>query len=276
MDKKITVILHMLRDLTSEETKHLFFLQKIGHINMLQHASKVKGYEEYSEAEGIIIYISDDYDFLKRAKNIEMTVIACIDEQLREREKKENKCILIRNAVESLTALDRDYLEAVYCRRKGIPRLIIMTDRLIIRELCCSDRDALMEIYDSNEKSRFFEAFYDNKKEAEVFLKNYIETVYDFYGYGIWGICLNRETSEGRCGKDFWNNAGGNKYFGMCNKERIIGIIGFTPRKDALELGYALTKEYQGKGYISEARRAVTEYARDKLDERNILEITNH
>lgn len=271
MDKKIIIILHMLREPTPEETEHLLFLQKIVHINMLRYDPEGEDCEETD----IKIYISDDYDFLNKAKNSEITVIACIDEQLREREKKEDRCIFIRNAVESLTVLDRDYLETVYCRRKGIPRVITMTDRLIIRELCCSDRDALMEIYDSNEKSSFFQAFYNNKEEAEVFLKNYIETVYDFYGYGIWGICLREETFGGGCRKDIWNNAGRNKYFGVCNEEKIIGIIGFTPRKDALELGYALAKAYQGNSYISEARRAVMKYVRDKLDGCNILEITN-
>ncbi len=249
--KKIKVILHMLRELTPEETEHLLFLQKIDHINMLQHASEGKGYEENNEKEGIKIYISDDYDFLKRAKNLEITVIACIDEQLREREKKEDRCIFIRNAIESLTALDRDYLETVYCRRKGIPRLITMTNRLIIRELCCFDRDALMEIYDSNVKTPFFQAFYDNREEAAAYLANYIKNVYDFYGYGIWGICLRRD------------------------EEKIIGIIGFTPRKDALELGYALAKAYQGKKYMVEAREAVIKYTREILGIHKIIEITN-
>ncbi|MDE6688223.1 MAG: GNAT family N-acetyltransferase, partial [Lachnospiraceae bacterium] len=54
----------------------------------------------------------------------------------------------------------------------------------------------------------------------------------------------------------------------------LIGIIGLTPRDDALELGYALAKAYQGRKYIVEAREAVIRYAKEVLGYQEIIEIT--
>ncbi len=199
---------------------------------------------KYAIDQKYIVYLSDNPQRIRQAKTQGYPVIVYLREN--------TPLDASAYAVTSLLAIDEEYLTWVYCHSKGIPQVITTTDRLIIREMVMSDLDALLEIYETNEKTVFFQAFYDNKEEAAVYLADYIKNVYDFYGYGIWGICLRRD------------------------EEKIIGIIGFTPRKDALEMGYALAKAYQGKGYIIEARRAVMEYAEDKLDECNILEITNH
>ena len=54
-------------------------------------------------------------------------------------------------------------------------------------------------------------------------------------------------------------------------EEPIIGIMGFTPREDALELGYALQKQYQGRGFVTEAKKALMEYAENVLNCHNII-----
>lgn len=254
------------RELTREEKEHLLYLQgqerftikNMTKVSLGEELSRHTEQDDCNKTEhSIVICISDDNDILNMAGSRGVPVVACLDDSYKEPEQAESQFIS-RYAVDSLCALDREYLETVYFRTKGIPRRITDTDRLIIRELCRTDLPALLEIYESNEKTPFFQSFYDNREEAEEYLNHYIENVYDFYGYGIWGICLKNSSAyeEGK-------NVG--------TEEPIIGIMGFTPRENALELGYALQKNYQGKGFVTEAKKALTEYAEHVLDCHNII-----
>lgn len=254
------------REMTREEKEHLLYLQGQGQLTIknMNKASLVEALSGQSKQDdcnktepSIVICISDDNGILNMAGSRGVPVIACLDDSYNEPKQAENQFIS-RYAVDSLCALDREYLETVYFRSKGIPRRITDTDRLIIRELCRTDLPALLEIYKSNEKTRFFQSFYDNREEAEEYLNYYIENVYDFYGYGIWGICLKESSGYENIEKQ-----------GVI--EPIIGIMGFTPRENALELGYALQKQYQGRGFVTEAKKALTEYAERVLDCHNIM-----
>lgn len=256
MDEKIKIYLHMLGELTAEEKEYMFFLQKSDQVNVIYYDPK----ENIQKEDGakIILYISDDFDFLKKALNIGRVAIAYLDEQYKEQEKptglKEDRRIYNCYAVESLLAIDREYLEKVYYRSKGIPQMIITTERLLIREMAIDDLDDLMEVFDSNEKTEFFEPFYDRREDAKEFLAAYIRNIYPFYDYGIWGIYLKATG-------------------------RMIGIAGFTPREGAgekvvLELGYAVSRTYQNCGYAKEACGAVIEYAEEKLEYDKIIKVT--
>jgi RimJ/RimL family protein N-acetyltransferase len=67
--------------------------------------------------------------------------------------------------------------------------------------------------------------------------------MYRFYGYGMW-IVIDRETG------------------------RLIGRAGVEHREDLggeLELGYAISTLYQGKGYATEVCNAILAYACDEL-----------
>lgn len=206
-----------------------------------------------------IVFLSDDPQKVRRAKRQGYPVIAYLSEDM--------PLDVSPYAVESLLALDEEYLIRVYCHSKGIPQVITTTDRLIIREMAMSDLDALLGIYETNEKTAFFQAFYDNREEAAAYLADYIKNVYDFYGFGIWGICLKEDSVMG----DEILEA---QMTDLSMRCPIIGIIGLTPRDDAVELGYALAKAYQGKKYIVEAREAVIKYAKEVLEYQEVIEIT--
>lgn len=211
------------------------------------------GREETGEAEKNIC-ISDRCDALRYAKDAGWALIACRDYVLEEEERTGEDTYFVPYAVEDLSALDRDYLETVYCRCHQLPRLIADTERLFIREIALCDLDDLMEVFGSNDKTDFFEAFYDHREDAGEFLAAYIRDVYRFYDYGIWGIYLK---------------ASG----------KMIGIAGFTPRegtgsKTVLELGYGISKKYQNRGYAKEACGAVMEYAKEKLEYEKIITVT--
>ncbi|MDE6696523.1 MAG: GNAT family N-acetyltransferase [Muribaculaceae bacterium] len=257
----------MLRELTAEEIEYLYLLKRIKQINVLAYDPEDKDWEESSDVARIVIYISDDFEFLLKAQDVGRVAIACLDKHYKEQEKKGNLCLLNRYAVENLSAIDEDYLIQVYCHSKGIPQVITTTDKLIIRELSMSDLDALLEIYETNEKTAFFQSFYDNREEAAAYLFDYIRNVYDFYGFGIWGICLKEDSGTA----DDIQEA---QMIDLSKGCSVIGIIGLTPREDALELGYALAKAYQGRQYIVEAREAVIKYAKEVLGHQEIIEIT--
>ena len=259
------VDIYMKRELTKEEQDHLHVLKTQDNLE-IRCMDRVFPEEELirltEQADcnkmklPVIICISDDGDFLRKVWDIGLPVITCLGGT--EGSEQAGGMMVGHYAVENLCALDREYLETVYCRKNGIPRRIVTTRRLEIRELCPADLDMLMEIYDGNEKTPFFQSFYENREEAEAYLNHYIENVYDFYGYGIWGICL----------KPSFGNMDADRQ-GM--EEPIIGIMGFTPREDALELGYALQKQYQGRGFVTEAKKALMEYAENVLNCHNII-----
>lgn len=215
--------------------------------------------KQYSLEQKNIVFLSDDPRKIRQAKRQGYPVIAYLRENM--------PLDVSPYAVENLFAIDEEYLIQVYCHSKGISQVITTTDRLIIREMTMSDLDALLEIYETNEKTAFFQAFYDNREEASAYLADYIKNVYDFYGFGIWGICLNEDSAM----VDDKPDAQIIDLSMMCP---VIGIIGLTPRDDALELGYALAKVYQGKKYIVEAREAVIKYAKEVLGYQEIIEIT--
>ena len=103
-----------------------------------------------------------------------------------------------------------DFLRRVAARCCGIPLKIFETDRLIIRELCDKDAYDTAAIY--NESDGFLEPFwteYETCKESAgkielsdlaEHLKTYAQTVYDFKGYGIFGITLKQKKAAGKDG----------------------------------------------------------------------------
>lgn len=262
---KINLYLHMKRTLSQEEKRQILLLQKedITVIEVednndccsFQNNNCNGSVESVSNIQQIKICISDDYDILRQAYNAGWVVIVCLDELSKEQEKTMD-CSFVRYAIDSLTAIDRTYLLTVYCRCKGIPQMITQTDRLRIKEISLSDMDDLMEIFNSNDRTEFFEPFYGSREEAEEYLDAYIKDVYCYYDYGIWGVYLK--------------DAG-----------KMIGIAGFTPRSDMgekpiLELGYAIAKSYQGQGYAKEACNAVIKYAQENLEYEKIIKITSN
>lgn len=250
--------------LGEEEQKYIesipmtFMSDKSGAMDFTDGADVEKG--PYALDQNYTVYLSDDPQKIRQAKRQGYPVIAYLRVDM--------PLDVSPYAVESLLALDEEYLIRVYCHSKGIPQVITTTDRLIIREMAMSDLDALLEIYETNEKTAFFQAFYDNREEAAAYLADYIKNVYDFYGFGIWGICLKEDSFTADDIQEL-------QMIDLSTRCPMIGIIGLTPRDDAVELGYALAKAYQGERYIAEAREAVIKYAKETLGYQEVIEITN-
>ncbi len=145
---------------------------------------------------------------------------------------------------EDFESLDYDYLDMVYRRYHKIPLDILETERLKVREITVEDSDRLYEIYSDSSIAEYMEGFSPERETGLEFIQSYIDNMYAFYGYGLWGVC-EKETG------------------------RLIGRAGISNRefygRIFHELGYIIAKDCRQKGYATEACRAIIEYARTEL-----------
>ncbi len=145
-------------------------------------------------------------------------------------------------AVESMGGLNADFLKKVWQRLTGQPWEILRTERLRVREMTEGDLEALYEIYAHPDMTLYTEGpALDREAEREK-LAAYIRNVYPIYGFGIWML------EERKSGK-------------------AIGRAGFFWREGAAypELGFAVEKRSQRKGYCLEACKAILEYGFGEL-----------
>ena len=143
--------------------------------------------------------------------------------------------------------VDADFVIKMYERARHIPWTILETERTVIRELTLDDIDDLYKLYAEPGIADYIPPLCEDRNEEVEFEKMYIESMYGFYGYGIW-VILDRET------------------------ERFIGRAGITHRDgfEDLEVGYILSREYQHKGIATEVIKAVMRYAEKKYGSRKL------
>ncbi len=133
-----------------------------------------------------------------------------------------------------------DYCK-IYERLTGQPWTILETDRILVRETVEEDMDGLYGCYDE-EALRYVEGLPSREIQQES-MRSYREKVYGFYGFGHWSL-IDRESG------------------------RFAGLMGYEPYQrgeEAVSFGYILHPDFRGKGYASEAGRAILDYGRDVL-----------
>lgn len=145
-------------------------------------------------------------------------------------------------AVTDTEDLDENYLERIWRRYRGIPWEICRTDRCIVRETVPEDVESFYEIYRDKEITRYMENLFEDREKERQYIRDYIEKVYGFYGFGMWTVCL-RETGE------------------------VIGRAGLSMREgfEEPELGYVIGKKWQRQGIAEEVCREILAYGREEL-----------
>ena len=132
-------------------------------------------------------------------------------------------------------------------------KIVIETERLILRELTIRDREELAKILSDPDSMKFYPAPFSHKK-VETWIKwnigNYIK-----YKHGLWAVILKE----------------GNVFIGDCG----ITMQEIEDKK-LPELGYHIKKQYCGKGYATEAAGACIEYAFTELDYDTLYTYTKH
>ena len=117
-------------------------------------------------------------------------------------------------------------------------RIILETDRLLLREMNMDDFDALYKVLSDSDIMQHYPYTFDEKRVSDWIERNmnrYME-----YGFGLWAVCL-KETGEmiGDCGLTLQNIEG----------EMLP------------EIGYHIRADHQRKGYAKEAAVAVRDWA---------------
>ncbi len=117
-------------------------------------------------------------------------------------------------------------------------KIIMETERLLLREFMPEDFDALFEILSDAETMQHYPAPFDEEKTRE-WIKRNIEN-YARYGFGLWAVIL-KETYQliGDCGITIQN---------------IDGEL-------LPEIGYHIHKKHQRNGFAREAAKAVRDWA---------------
>lgn len=146
--------------------------------------------------------------------------------------------------VEGFDEVDYVLLRQIYQYHNEL-RTITTTDKFVIRELSAEDIPALYGMYRQAALREYLDDFTDTLEVEIEKHKAYINNVYRFYGYGLWGVFLKENGRLiGRCGIEF-------KKF---EKEEIY------------ELGYMLDIAYQGLGYAKEFVNRIIHYCFLELD----------
>lgn len=116
--------------------------------------------------------------------------------------------------------------------------MIIETERLILREMTPEDFDALYVVLGDSDIMQHYPHTFDENRVRNWITRN-IER-YKIFGFGLWAVVL-KETGE------------------------MIGDCGLTMQlidsQIKPEIGYHIRKDYQRKGYGSEAARATRDWA---------------
>lgn len=146
-------------------------------------------------------------------------------------------------AVEDPEELEPEYVERVYRRLKGLPWKIAETERCLLRETTPEDVEDFYRIYSDPAVTRYMEGLYPEIEREQQYVREYIQKVYTFYGFGVWTVV---------------EKAGG----------AVIGRAGVFYREgfEDPELGFVIGVPWQRKGYAGEVCRAVLNYAWRALD----------
>lgn len=132
-------------------------------------------------------------------------------------------------AIEGLADIDWEYLNKVHQRFMNIPWHITETKRCTIREMSENDLEDLYELYANPEVTKYTEALFQDKEQEKQYIKDYIENVYKYYGFGTW---LIHRKEDGK----------------------LIGRAGFNyrPGFEEVELGFVIGYPYWKLGYAYE------------------------
>ena len=117
-------------------------------------------------------------------------------------------------------------------------RIILETDRLLLREMNMDDFDALYKVLLDSDIMQHYPYTFDEKRVSDWIERNMNR--YRDNGFGLWAVCL-KDTGEmiGDCGLTLQNIEG----------EMLP------------EIGYHIRADHQRKGYAKEAAAAVRDWA---------------
>lgn len=182
-----------------------------------------------------LLIVTDRTNIAKRCLQRGFAVIGYLHEQNRD-----VSFDGVRYLIEDISGLDAPFCELAFCRAHQLPYTVLETERCLVREITTEDVTRLYEIYADPAITSYIEALYADETAERSYIRDYIDNVYGFFGYGMW-IVINKADGQ------------------------LIGRAGIEPKEDFAELGYVIAREYQNQGYATEVCRAILTYAAERL-----------
>ena len=211
-----------------------FWIEELG----LQEITGESVIDAIREKDGTCLWFTDIPDMVTVLRRMEQPVLALLHENNRNQD-----LSAALYACEKPEDLDGDYLDKVYRRYQRIPWEILRTDRCYLRETTTDDAEAFFEIYKEPSITRYTEGLYPEIEQERQYIRDYIDKVYSFYGFGVWTV-IKQDTGE------------------------IIGRAGLSYREgfEEPEIGFVIGVPWQRQGYAEEVCRAIMEYGRNELE----------
>ena len=150
---------------------------------------------------------------------------------------------------EDFESIDGGFLEMVHAHCFGEPWRVLETERLVIREMCPDDVEAIYKIYEGNDL-RYTEKLFEDMDKEKAYIKDYQKYIYNFYDFGIW---LFEEKSTG----DIIGRGG-------------VELKVYEDGTEAIELGYIIRKDKQRQGFAYEGLKAILEYVKEHFDIKSV------
>jgi ribosomal-protein-alanine N-acetyltransferase len=119
---------------------------------------------------------------------------------------------------------------------KDLPTLV--TDRLILRKMTPNDAEAVFAYASDPEVTRYVVWETHRSIEDSKALLDLVTSKYESGGEPEWGIVYK----------------GDHRFVGTC------GIVSWEPYHARAELGYAISRDYWGRGFVAEAVRAMISF----------------
>jgi len=134
-----------------------------------------------------------------------------------------------------------------------VSKLILETDRLILREFNLTDSEFILKLVNAPSWLQFIgDKNVHSLADAEMYLEEGPMKSYEENGFGLWLVSIKDDSTP----------------IGIC------GLIN-RPTLEDIDIGFALLPEYEGFGYAYEVASATQEYGTNTLDISKIIAITD-
>ena len=130
-------------------------------------------------------------------------------------------------------------------------KVIIETDRLLLREFTIDDARAVYEFGSNVEVQKYTgDELLTSLERAEEIIKNVILKDYKKYGYGRWAVIFKPD-------------------------KKLIGFAGlkYLPEFGETDIGFRFLPQYWGRGIATEASRGIIKYGFKNLNIKRIIGI---
>lgn len=184
-----------------------------------------------------LLYVSDDKQAILKASLLGIVSIGI------QRQKSDEFLSGAYCIIDSLKNLTLETILSEYNHYHSLPSTILTTSRLCLRELAVTEVPLLYHLYEDPDHVRFIPGLSSLEEEMEK-QQAYIQFVYNFYRFGLWGVFLKEDdTLIGRCGLQCYD-------------------YGDTTE---IELSYLIAPKYCRQGYGYEITSAILAYAKEHL-----------